>query len=106
MSYENDNQYRIYDSRTGKVYIVRDVKIDKKTTNQVDSDSGSDDDFWTHEDDKLLNSNFKDLEIQNSGMITSSKRLALKSILNRAESSDLRIENFDSVKDELVNALD
>ncbi len=40
-------------------------------------------------------------------MITRSKRFALKSIVNKAESFDLRIENFDSVKtDELVNALD
>ncbi len=43
MSYENDNQYRIYDSRTDKVYIIRDVKIDEKILNQSNDDS--DDDF-------------------------------------------------------------
>ncbi len=107
VGYENDNQYRIYDSRTGKVHIVRDVKIDE--SNKVDSDSDSDDDFWTREDDKLLNSNF---EVQDSGTITSSKRSALiKKADNRAVSSDLRIGNFDSVRaidesNELVNALD
>ncbi len=91
MSYKNDNQYRVYDSRIGKIHIVRDFKIDE--SNQVDSDSDSDD-FWTHEDDKLLNSNF---EIQDSKTIISSKRLALKlkPTLNRVESFDLRIENFD-----------
>ncbi len=54
----------------------------------------------------MLNPNFEDFEIQDSRTITSSKRLALKSVINRVESSDLRIENFDSVRDELVNALD
>jgi hypothetical protein len=44
VSYENDNQYCIYDSRTEKVHIVRDVKIDEKTSNQ-DIDNDSDDDF-------------------------------------------------------------
>jgi hypothetical protein len=29
VSYENDNQYRIYDPRTDKIHIVRDVKIDE-----------------------------------------------------------------------------
>ncbi len=43
VSYENDNQYRIYNSRIDKVHIVRDNKIDE--SNQVDSDSDSDDDF-------------------------------------------------------------
>jgi hypothetical protein len=37
VSYENDNQYRIYDPRTGKIHIARDVKIDE--LNQVDIDS-------------------------------------------------------------------
>jgi hypothetical protein len=104
VSYENDNQYRIYDSRTDKVHIVRDVKIDENVDNNNDD---SDDDFWTHEDDKLLNSNF---EVQDSGTATSSKRPALKpkTVDNRVVSPDLRIGNFDSVKaiDEPVNALD
>ncbi len=42
MGYENDNQYRIYDSRTGKIYIVRDIKIDEKIDNNNDD---SEDDF-------------------------------------------------------------
>jgi hypothetical protein len=29
VSYKIDNQYRIYDSRSDKIYIVRDVKIDE-----------------------------------------------------------------------------
>ena len=46
MSYENDIQYRIYDSRTDKIHIVRDVKFDELTylRDQFDSDD-SDDDF-------------------------------------------------------------
>ncbi len=43
MSYENDDQYRIYDSRIDKVHIIRNVKIDEKTSNQNNDDS--DDDF-------------------------------------------------------------
>jgi hypothetical protein len=90
MSYENDNQYRIYDSRTEKIYIVRDVEIDKKFDNNNDD---SDDDFWTYEDDKLLNPNF---EVQDSGTVTSSKRFSLIKSINEAgtESPDLRIENL------------
>ncbi len=45
MSYKNDNQYRIYDSQTEIVHIVRNVKINEKTTNQVDNDNDSNDDF-------------------------------------------------------------
>jgi hypothetical protein len=101
VSYENDNQYRIYDSRTEKAHIVKDVKINEKTLNQ---DNDLDNDFWTHKNDKLLNSNF---EIQNSKTSTNNKRFASKSIVNKVISSDLRIKNFDSVRtDEFVNALD
>jgi hypothetical protein len=51
VSYESENQYRIYDFRTDKVHIVRDVKIDEMThlRAQLDESSdSSDDDFWTH----------------------------------------------------------
>ncbi len=41
VGYENDNQYRIYEPRTRKVHIAKDVKIDEN----VDSNSDSDDDF-------------------------------------------------------------
>ncbi len=41
ISYENDNQYRIYNFRIEKVYIVKNVKIDKN----VDNNNDSDDDF-------------------------------------------------------------
>jgi hypothetical protein len=82
VSYESENQYRICDFRTDKIHIVRDVKIDEMShiRDQFDSDS-SDDDFWTHENDKLLNSNF---EIENSSTSSSkrrpkSKRLTIES---------------------------
>ncbi len=107
VSYEDENQYRIYDSRTSKIHIVRDVKFDELTSRryQFDENSDSDDDFWTHEDDKLLNSNF---EVENSG-ISSKWRPKFKTIDNRAESSDLD-KDLDSVKavnltNDLTNAL-
>ncbi len=102
VSYESENQYRICDLRTSKIHIVRDVKIDEMShiRDQFDSDS-SDDDFWTHEDDKLLNSNF---EIENSS-ISSRSRSKSKTVDNKVESSDLS-ENLDSVKAvESTNAL-
>jgi hypothetical protein len=108
VDHENDNQYRILDSRTNKIHIVRDVKFDEITFRryQFDESDSSDDEFWTHENDKLLNSNF---EIENSS-ISSKWRAKLKTIDNRVESSDLS-ENLDSVKavdftNDLINALD
>ncbi len=67
-------------------------------------DSDSDDDFWTHEDDKLLNPNF---EIDDSGTSTSSRsRPKLKIADNKAGSSDLS-EDLDSVRAvDSTNALD
>ncbi len=70
--------------------------------NQFDNDS--DDDFWTHENDKLLNSNF---EIENSN-ISSKSRSKSKTIDNRVEISDLS-ENLDLVRasiNDFINALD
>jgi predicted nucleic acid-binding Zn-ribbon protein len=70
---------------------------------QSDSDN-NDDDFWTHEDDKLLNSNF---EIENSN-ISSKSRSKSKTIDNKVELSDLN-KDLDSVKtstNDLTNALD
>jgi hypothetical protein len=97
VGYENDNQYRIYDPSTGKIHIARDVKIDEKTSNQ-DSDD-SDDDFWTHEDDKFLDPNF---EVQDSGTGTSSKRPALTKPINRAGSPDpVGVIAFDQVMENL-----
>ncbi len=107
VSYESENQYRIYDSRTDKINVVKDVKIDEMShiRDQFDSDS-SDDDFWTHEDDKLLDSNF---EIENSSTSISSRtRSKSKTINNKVESSDLS-ENLDSMRasiNDLTNALD
>ncbi len=105
VNYESENQYRIYDSRTDKVHIVRSVKIDVMShlRDQSDSDN-NDDDFWTHEDDKLLNSNF---EIENSN-ISSKSRSKSKTIDNKVELSDLN-KDLDSVKtstNDLTNALD
>ncbi len=98
VDYEEENQYRIYDSRIDKIHIVKDVKFDEITFRhyQSNENSDSDDDFWTHEDDKLLNSNF---EIENSNTNTSSNRWRSKSKTtdNRVESSDLS-EDLDSVK--------
>ncbi len=68
------------------------------------SDSNNDD-FWTHEDDKLLNSNF---EIENSSISSSKWRSKSKTTDNRVESSDLS-ENLDSVKastNDFTNVLD
>jgi flagellar basal body P-ring protein FlgI len=108
VSYESENQYRIYDSRTDKVHIVRDVEIDKMTHLRAQFDESSDsndDDFWTHEDDKLLNSNF---EIENSSSISSRSRSKSKTTDNKVELSDLS-ENLDSVRastNDLINVLD
>ncbi len=104
VSYESENQYRIYDSRIDKIHVVKDVKIDEMfhLRNQFDNDS--DDDFWTHENDKLLNSNF---EIENSN-ISSKSRSKSKTIDNRVEISDLS-ENLDLVRasiNDFINALD
>ncbi len=105
VDYESENQYRIYDSRTDKVHIIRDVKINEMThlRAQLDESSdSSDDDFWTHEDDKLLNSNF---EIENSG-ISSRSRSKFKTFDNKVESSNLN-ENHESVRAvDFINALD
>ncbi len=101
VNYEDENQYRICDSRTNKIHIVRDVKFDEMIHLRDLIDSDSDDDFWTHEDDKLLNSNF---EIENSS-ISSKWRTKLKTTDNKVESSDLS-ENLDSVKAvDLINDL-
>ncbi len=106
VSYEDENQYRIYDSRTNKIHIIRDVKFDEimYLRDQFDSDDNADD-FWTHENDKLLNSNF---EIDDSNTSISSKwRSKLKTIDNKIESSDLN-ENIDSVRahiNDLTNVL-
>jgi hypothetical protein len=72
VSYESENQYRICDLRTNKIHIVRDVKIDEIShlRAKFDDNDSSDDDFWTHEDDKLLNPNF---EIDNSSTSISSR---------------------------------
>jgi hypothetical protein len=107
VSYENENQYRIYDFRIDKIHVVRDVKIHEISyiRDQFDSDS-SDDDFWTHEDDKLLNSNFE-IENSNTSINNSKLRSKLKTIDNKVELSDLN-ENLDSVRaftNDLINAL-
>jgi hypothetical protein len=85
VSYENDNQYRVHNFRIEKTHVVKDVRIDENTLrrNQTNDDNDADDDFWTHKDDKLLNSNFENFETQSSRTSTSSKRHALKSIVNR-----------------------
>jgi hypothetical protein len=110
VSYESENQYRIYDFRTDKFHIVRDVKFDEliHLRHQFDCDS-SDDDFWTHEDDKLLNPNF---EIENEVASTSNSKWRPKprTTNNRAGISDLS-KDLDSVKavdptNDLINALD
>jgi hypothetical protein len=110
VSYESENQYRICDPRIDKIHIVRDVKINEIShlRAKFDDSDNSDDDFWTHEDDKLLNSNF---EIDDSSTsISSRSRSKSKTIDNRVESSDLS-ENLDSVRavdstNDLTNALD
>ncbi len=108
VNYEDENQYRICESRTDKVNIVRNVKIDEMTHLRAQFDERSDsnnDDFWTHEDDKLLNSNF---EIENSSISSSKWRSKSKTTDNRVESSDLS-ENLDSVKastNDFTNVLD
>jgi hypothetical protein len=47
VNYEDENQYRIYDSRTDKIHIVRDVKFDELTSRryQFDENNDSDDDI-------------------------------------------------------------
>ncbi len=107
VSYEDENQYRIYDSRIDKIHIVRNVKFDEMTSRlyQFDENNDSDDDFWTHEDDKLLNSNF---EIENSG-ISSKWRPKLKTTENRVESTDLS-QDLNTVRavvliNDFINAL-
>ncbi len=109
VNYEDENQYRICDSRTDKIHIVRDVKFDEITSRryQFDENDSSDDEFWTHEDDKLLDSNF---EIENSS-ISSKWRTKLKTVDNRVGSSDLNERNLNSVRavdltNDLTNALD
>ncbi len=108
VDYENENQYRICDSRIDKIHIVRDVKFDEITSRHYQSNeiSDSDDDFWSHEDDTLLNSNF---EIENSNTSISSSRWRSKSKTtdNKVESSGLS-EDLDSVRaiNEFTNALD
>ncbi len=104
VNYKSENQYRICDFRTDKIHIVRDVKIDEMSHIRDQFDSDSDDDFWTHEDDKLLNPNF---EIDDSSTsINSRSRSKLKTTDNKAESSDLN-ENFNSVKAvDFISALD
>jgi hypothetical protein len=59
----------------GGVTIIKNVKIDEMShiRDQFDNDN-SDDDFWTHEDDKLLNSNF---EIDDSSTNISSVELMI-----------------------------
>ncbi len=105
VDYEKKNQYRIYDSRTDKIHVVRDVKFDEITFRhyQSNENNDSDDDFWTHEDDKLLDPNF---EIENSN-ISSRSRPKSKTTDSKVESSDLS-EDLDSVRaiNELINALD
>ncbi len=106
VDYEEKNQYRIYDFRTDKIHIIRDVKFDEITFRhyQSNENSDSDDDYWTHEDDKLLNSNF---EIENSSISNSRWRSKSKTVDNKVESSDLS-EDLDSVRafiNELTNAL-
>ncbi len=107
VSYESENQYRICDSRTDKIHIIRDVKIDEMSylRAKFDESSDSDVDFWTHEENKLLNSNF---EIDDSSTsIRSRSRSKSKTTDNKVESSDLS-EDLDSVRatNELINALD
>jgi hypothetical protein len=103
VSYESENQYRICDLRIDKIHVVRNVKIDEMSHIRDQFDSDSDDDFWTHEDDKLLNSNF---EIENSSTSSSKRRSKSKTADNRAGSSDLS-ENLDSVRaTDLINVLD
>ncbi len=104
VNYKDENQYRICDSRTDKIHIIRDVKFDEMIHLRDLVDNDSDDDFWTHENDKLLNSNF---EIENSS-INSKWRSKFKTTNNKVESSDLSKENLDSVKaftNDLINTL-
>jgi hypothetical protein len=83
VSYESENQYRIYNFCTDKVYIVEDVKIDEMMhlRAQIDENSDSDDDFWTHEDVKLLirisRSRTRAIVIANDAL--NQKRLTIKS---------------------------
>jgi hypothetical protein len=93
VSYESENQYRIYNFRIDKIHVVRNVKIDKMSHSRNQFNSDNDDDFWTHENDKLLNSNF---EIENFS-ISSKSRSKSKTIDNKVESSDLS-ENLDLVR--------
>jgi hypothetical protein len=88
VGYEGENQYRIYNPRTGKIHIARDVKFDEITSRHYQPDENSDssdDDFWTHEDDKLLDPNF---EVEDSGT-NSRSRPKPKTADNRAGSPDL-----------------
>ncbi len=109
VNYESENQYRICDSRTGKIHIARDVKIDEMSHIRDQFDSDNDDDFWTHEDDKLLNPNFE-VEDSSTGISSSRWRSKPKTADNRAGSSDLG-EDLDSVRavnptNDLTKALD
>ncbi len=106
MSYENENECRICDFRIDKIHIIRNVKIDEISyiRDQLNNDS-SDDDFWTHEDDKLLNSNF---EIEHSDINSNKRRSKSKTTDNKVESSDLS-EDLDSMRasiNDLINVLD
>ncbi len=107
VDYEEENQYRIYDFRTEKIHIVRNVKFDEITSRhyQSNENNDSDDDFWTHEDDKLLNSNF---EIEDSNISSSRWRSKSKTTDSKVESSDLG-GDLDSVRastNDLTNVLD
>ncbi len=71
-----------------------------------ESSNSNDDDFWTHKDDKLLNSNFK---IENSNTNISSKsRSKSKTTDNRVKSSNLS-KDLDSMRahtNDFTNTLD
>ncbi len=106
VNYEDENQYRICDSRIDKIHIIKDVKFDEMIHLRDLIDSDNDDDFWTHEDDKLLDSNFE-IEDESAG-ISSKWRSKRKTVDNRVESSDLD-EDLNSVRastNNLTNALD
>jgi hypothetical protein len=45
VSYESENQYRICDSRTDKIHIIRDVTFDEMIHLRDQIDSDNDDDF-------------------------------------------------------------
>lgn len=53
VDYETDNQYRIYDSSIDNVQMTKNVIVDENEEHEID-------DFWTEDDDKMLDLNEND----------------------------------------------